>query len=266
MVKGIGHVSKSFEPGSYRQLVRIGNSLLGKTDPKYGKEYDLFDELPGLAGFGIKQSDPERSLIYKTSAFTSDLKKSENLFTSPLLRGGRVSPEDIINGYQYSERRRFQNLKQMAKNIDAMRKLGMPDYKIRKELEKRKGVSKQTVSNLMLGVYTPKRPSDFFVSRMSEINNDLNRKEKRSVPNPYIKALPTLNGIINKNRRIDLIDGNLSMADLEFQRSVAAPSVPFQTNLNTPVLNSDVFKNQQSGTNYGNLTSLEKDRLLFNNR
>ena len=101
---------------------------------------------------------------------------------------------------------------------------------------------------------------------MSEINNDLNRKEKRSVPNPYIKALPTLNGIINKNRRIDLIDGNLSMADLEFQRSVAAPSVPFQTNLNTPVLNSDVFKNQQSGTNYGNLTSLEKDRLLFNNR
>ena len=26
----------------------------------------------------------------------------------------------------------------MAKNIDAMRKLGMPDYKIRKELEKRK--------------------------------------------------------------------------------------------------------------------------------
>jgi len=266
VVKGIGHVSKSFEPGSYRQLVRIGNSLLGKTDPKYGKEYDLFDELPGLAGFGIKQSDPERSLIYKTSAFTSDLKKSENLFTSPLLRGGRVSPEDIINGYQYSERRRFQNLKQMAKNIDAMRKLGMPDYKIRKELEKRKGVSKQTVSNLMLGVYTPKRPSDFFVSRMSEINNDLNRKEKRSVPNPYIKALPTLNGIINKNRRIDLIDGNLSMADLEFQRSVAAPSVPFQTNLNTPVLNSDVFKNQQSGTNYNNLTSLEKDRLLFNNR
>ena len=57
------------------QLIRIGNSLLGKTDPKYGREYDLFDELPGLAGFGIKQSDPERSLVYKTTAFTSDLKR-----------------------------------------------------------------------------------------------------------------------------------------------------------------------------------------------
>ena len=265
VVKGIGHVSKSFEPGSYQQLKRIGNSLLGKTDPKYGREYDLFDELPGLAGFGIKQSDPERSLVYKTTAFTSDLKKSENLFTSPLLRGGRVSPEDIINGYQYSERRRFQNLKQMAKNIDAMRKLGMPDYKIRKELEKRKGISKQTVSNLMLGVYTPKRPSDFFVSRMSEINNDLNRKEKRSLPNPYIKSLPTLNSIINKNRRIDLIDGDLSMADLEFQRSVAAPPVTQQTGINPTAINPNNFT-QQANNNYSSLTSLEKDRLLFNNR
>ena len=113
IIKGVGHISKSFEPGSYRQLTRIGNSLLGRTDPKYGREYDLFDELPGLAGFGIKQSDPERSLIYKTSEFSSNLKKSENLFTTPLLKGGRVSPEDIINGYQYSEQSRFQTLKKM---------------------------------------------------------------------------------------------------------------------------------------------------------
>jgi hypothetical protein len=153
----------------------------------------------------------------------------------------------------------------MAKNIDAMRKLGMPDYKIRKELEKRKGISKQTVSNLMLGVYTPKRPSDFFVSRMSEINNDLNRKEKRSLPNPYIKSLPTLNSIINKNRRIDLIDGDLSMADLEFQRSVAAPSVTQQTGINPTAINPNNFT-QQANNNYSSLTSLEKDRLLFNNR
>ena len=117
IIKGVGHISKSFEPGSYRQLTRIGNSLLGRTDPKYGREYDLFDELPGLAGFGIKQSDPERSLIYKTSEFSSNLKKSENLFTTPLLKGGRVSPEDIINGYQYSEQSRFQTLKKMAKDI-----------------------------------------------------------------------------------------------------------------------------------------------------
>ncbi len=29
----------------------------------------------------------------------------------------------------------------MAKDVDAMRELGMPDYKIKKELKKRKGLS-----------------------------------------------------------------------------------------------------------------------------
>ena len=266
IVKGIGHVSKSFEPGSYAQIKRLGNSLLGKTDPVYGREYELFDELPGLAGFGIKQSDPERSLIYKTSDFSSSLKKSENLFTSPLLKGGRVDPNEIISRYQYSEQSRFQTLKKMAKDIEAMRQLGMPDYKIRKELEKRRGLSKNVVSSLMLGVYTPKRPSDFFITRMGEINRDLNRKEGTSIPNPYIKALPTLNGIINKNRRIDLIDGDLSMSNLNFERSIPqsinqmsntnvvvnskiAPSTVAQlgapgtnTNLTQPLKVEDVFK------------------------
>jgi hypothetical protein len=264
IVKGIGHISKSFEPGSYRQLTRIGNSLLGKTDPAYGREYNLFDELPGLAGFGIKQSDPERSLIYKTSEFNSNLKKSENLFTAPLLKGGRVSSKDIINGYQYSEQARFQTLKKMAKDIEAMRKLGMPDFKIRKELDKRRGLSKTIISDLMLGVYTPKRPSDFFITRTGEINRDLNKKEGVSVPNPYIEALPTLNGIINKNRRIDLIDGDLSMSDLMFERT-SPQTLSSMSNTNS-VINSQITEAPPvlaaSGTNQ-NLTRPVQLRDVF---
>ena len=55
IAKGVGHVAKSFEPGSYRQLVRIGDTLLGKTDPKFGQEYELFDELPGFISAEIKK-------------------------------------------------------------------------------------------------------------------------------------------------------------------------------------------------------------------
>ena len=272
IVKGVGHVSKSFQPGSYSQIKRLGNSLLGKTDPVYGREYELFDELPGLAGFGIKQSDPERSLVYKTSDFSSSLKKSENLFTSPLLKGGRVNPDEIISRYQYSEQARFQTLKKMAKDIEAMKQLGMPEYKIRKELEKRRGLSKNVVSSLMLGVYTPKRPSDFFITRMGEINRDLNKKEGTSVSNPYIKALPTLNGIINKNRRIDLIDGDLSMSNLMFERSTPQALSPMsntnsvvRTNITgtTPVLAAS-GQNQALTKPFSQLSSIEKEQLLFN--
>jgi len=256
IAKGFGHVAKSFEPGSYRQLERLGNSLLGKTDPKYGREYNLFDELPGLAGFGIKQSDPERSLVYKTSEFGSNLKKSENLFTVPLLRGGRVSPEDIINGYQYSEQARFHVLKKMAKDIDAMRELGMPDYKIKRELKKRKGISKKVVNDLMLGVYTPKRPSDFFIQRTGEINRDLNRKEGAAVPNPYIKALPALNRIINRNRRKDLLGENLNMSDFIFS-NIRQPRIT-TPNLNVP---SGSIVSNQAPTNI--LTNPDRFAQLF---
>ena len=54
----------------------------------------------------------------------------------------------------------------------------------------------------MLGHYTPKRPSDFFVRRMAEINRDLNQKEGENIPNPYRIALPSINRIINKTEEL----------------------------------------------------------------
>ena len=92
--------------------------------------------------------------------------------------------DDILNGYQYSESRRFHILKEMAKDIEAMRHLGMSDAKIKKEISKRRGLGKDVINNLMLGRYVPKRPSNFFVQRMGEINRDLNRQQGVSVPNP----------------------------------------------------------------------------------
>jgi len=266
IVKGVGHIAKSFEPGSYRQLERLGNSLLGKTDPKYGKEYNVFDELPGLAGFGIKTADPERSLVYKTSQFGSDLKKSENLFTSQLLKGGRVSPEDIINRYQYSEQARFQVLKKMAKDVDAMRELGMPDYKIKKELKKRKGLSSKVISDVMLGVYTPKRPTNFFIERTGEINRDLNRKEGNAVPNPYFKALPIINGIMNKNRRVDLLEGNLGMSDLSFGMPKQEPRITTPNLTSDASINTQVVQSQNTGSTASrynvNLPTAERAKLI----
>jgi len=266
IVKGVGHIAKSFEPGSYRQLERLGNSLLGKTDPKYGKEYNVFDELPGLAGFGIKTADPERSLVYKTSQFGSDLKKSENLFTSQLLKGGRVSPEDIINRYQYSEQARFQVLKKMAKDVDAMRELGMPDYKIKKELKKRKGLSSKVISDVMLGVYTPKRPTNFFIERTGEINRDLNRKEGNAVPNPYFKALPVINGIMNKNRRVDLLEGNLGMSDLSFGMPKQEPRITTPNLTSDASINTQVVQSQNTGSTASrynvNLPTAERAKLI----
>jgi hypothetical protein len=82
--------------------------------------------------------DPERSLKYMTTRFGSKLKKDDNLFIAPLLRGGRVSPQNIISAYKYSEARRFAILKEMYQDIEAARILGMSNSKIRRELSKKK--------------------------------------------------------------------------------------------------------------------------------
>ena len=207
--KGVFHVAEALGPGSWKQMQRIGQAATGRTS-KYGDLYNLYDELPGLAGFRSIQSNPEKALIYMTTRFNSDLKKSENLFTSPLLRGGRVSSDAIVAGYKYSESRRFANLKEMYQNIEAARTLGVSENVLRKKIS-RKGLSKNIINDLFRGVYTPKRPGNFFITRMNEITRDLNEKEGVDIPNPYFEALPTLNDIINKNRNLNLLTDELKI-------------------------------------------------------
>jgi len=236
--KGVLHVAESLSPGSISQMKRIGQAATGKTD-KYGNLHNLQDELPGLAGFRSIQSDPVKSLQFMTTAFGSELGKSENLFTSPLLRGGRVSKKDIINGYKYSESRRFHALKEMYKNIEAARSLGVPEYKIREKVT-RKGLSKDLLENLFQGVYTPKEPSNFFVTRMGEINRDLNEKEGVDLPNPYFEAMGDISKIINNNRRLDLLTDQLNIVDeIETQTSIFPQALSQMSNTN-PIVNSQI--------------------------
>ena len=202
IAKGISHVAESFKPGSLNQLVRMGRAATGKTD-KYGQMYNLSDELSSLYGMREITADPVRSLKFMTTDFGRRLKQDNALFISPLLRGGRVSPEDILGRYKYSQARKYETVKEMYKNIQAARALGVPENQIRKSVT-RKGIDKETTQNLFRGVYTPQVPNDFFRTQMTKITRDLNDKEGTDTPNPYYEALPEIREIIDQNRRVDL--------------------------------------------------------------
>ena len=208
--KGIFHVAESMQPGSYQQIKRVTRTALGKADPKYGETFELDDEIEGLFGFRTIQIRPEKGLTFMTTRFNARLKNANNLFTGSLLRGGRVSPETLIDTYGYSETRKLAEMKEMYQNIEAARKLGVPEHKIRAKV-KRKGINKQVFNEIMRGVYTPKRPNQFFITRMNEITRDLNEKEGVSKPNPYFQALPTINDIINRNRNTNVLTEQLKL-------------------------------------------------------
>ena len=254
--KGVLHVGENLLPGSLPQLKRIGQAVTGKT-AKYGDLYKLEDELPGIFGFRTVTSDPAKALTFMTTDFVRDLKGADNLFTAPLLRGGRVTKKDIINSYKYSQAQRFSILKDMYKNIDAARTLGVSNSVINRKV-KRRGVRKDVFDQLMRGKFTPTRPSDFFIKRLSEINRDLNQKEGVQVPNPYLEALPELNKILLDNRNTSLLDD-----EIKFYEDPEPPVIQQESRITTPNLNvpTGTIVSNQAPTNI--LTNPNRFAQLF---
>ena len=126
-----------------------------------------------------------------------------------------MTPKQIVDQYKYSEQRRFQFMRDMYKNVEAARALGMDDGKIRAELEKRKGLPRDVINQIMSGTYSPKAPSAFFVNRIREINNDLNEKEGRDIENPYFIASEFISDNRFDNNNIDLLDDELMFKDID---------------------------------------------------
>ena len=256
-----------------------------------------------------------------TTRFSKRYKNANNLFTSSLLRGGRVSPDTLLDTYEYSETRKLAEMKEMYQNIQAARELGVPEYAIRQKV-KRQGMSKDIFNELARGVFTPKRPNDFFVNRMNEITTNLNANETIDKPNPYFEALPTINQFINQNRNINVLTDKLNFNDIQSfstggrvrMQNGAMPNQELATNEDlvikvwisepepvkrifnydfkkyyesgewqakvkeitsqpistplppTPEINAQIVSPPASPNSYNNLSSLEKDRLLFDNR
>ncbi len=219
--KSLLHLGKALEPGSWRQLVRIGQAATGTTD-KYGRHHKLEDEIHSLYGMRIINSDPENSMKYMISDFTKRLTNDRNLFQSPLIKGGRVSPNDILNRYKYSEAKRFATMKDMYRDIEAARTLGMSESKIRRMLYARKGLDRDVAKDVLKGLYEPKKPSTFFKKRMAEINRDLNEKEGVDIENPYQLAKPFIREIIRSNRNISLMDDYIKIP--EFEEEIPDPT------------------------------------------
>jgi len=251
VLKSINHITKTFTPGSYSQLKRISETALGKSD-EYGRKYELKDELNSLYGFRVVQSDPENDIVYKITKFGAGLDKDRSLFSSPLLKGGRVTPEDIVDSYAYSEARRFQTMKEMYLDIDAARKMGVSNKAIEEKLKARKGLNKNDIESIMRGKYLPDEPNKFFIEKMQEINKNLNQKENVDLPNPYNLARPIINSMASKNRNLNLKTDTIKVPFAPMQTSpvgvepqnILPAGVP---TTGTPIINNQVsqLSNQQ---------------------
>ena len=191
----LNHLVKSQSPGSIAQFNRIGLAISGETDD-YGRSYELGDELQGLVGFRAIKVDPERAINFKIADFQRGIRNSRREFTSKLLKGGDVSPSDIIDRYKIANAQAYKVKQEMMKDYFAAIRLGADQFALNKSFDDRG--AKNELRALRLGSFKPLKISDNIKRTFAE--NAL----KAGKPNPYFPASIYINSMFNFYNNVPL--------------------------------------------------------------
>ena len=128
VAKSLAHVAKSQYPLNWEQMKRIGLAIKpiddkGRFDP-YGREYELGNELQGIVGMRSVKVDPVKSLGFKIKDYKDGIRASRNLFTRATLKGGPLTPEDIVDAYITANQALYRVNREMYQDIEAAKTLG----------------------------------------------------------------------------------------------------------------------------------------------
>ena len=156
-VSGIKHLGATVVPGSLPALGRMRDALTETVD-EYGRSYEFLDEALGVAGMRVVDVDPVRSMKFKIADFRTGINNSRREFTGPLLRGGPVTPEQVVDQFQKANDSLFKVQKRMFQDYYAARTLGISDRALENTFQDR--VSNKQVRAIQTGRFTPFIPSE----------------------------------------------------------------------------------------------------------
>lgn len=186
----MAHISSSLAPLGYKQLNRLGLSLYpsdseGRFD-KNGNTYTFKDEAASIAGLRAIKLDVPKALGYKVSQFDREGTNARGLFYSQALKGGPVSPEDLIDNYINANRALYSLKSELHKDIEAAKVLNISDDSLREKTIK---LPKKEYSDIEQGVFTPFTPSKNF-EKIFNLN-----MENLGITNSYEQAKPIIQDI-----------------------------------------------------------------------
>ena len=139
--KAMGHLIEAQAPLNWRQLQRLGLSIYpidsqGRFDER-GIEYEFGNELAGIAGMRRVEINPVKSFTYKVTDYKKGIRNSRNLFTSATLKGGPVTPQEIVEAYINANRALYEVNRELYQDIQAAKVLGMSEDRLRYTMERR---------------------------------------------------------------------------------------------------------------------------------
>jgi hypothetical protein len=154
---------------------------------KYGKDYKLGKELSGLVGLRAVDVDPEKGIKYKINEYQKNVRNARSLFTSKILKGGPVSPEEVVDAYINANRAMYETNKIMYRDIEAAKTLGMTSTGVETSMDERGAGS--AYDYLESGTFKPYTVSEA-VAQVFQHNADM-----LGVANPLDAAGPVLDRI-----------------------------------------------------------------------
>ena len=188
--KGVGHLFESQVPLNVKQLNRMRLSLKDENDPdrfdERGNEYELGNELAGIAGLRAIDINPARGMIYKVSELKKRERLAKDLFKRPSLKGGVVTPEEITDAYINANNALFAAKSNFLKDYDAAKILNIKPQDLEDSTRRISASDKGAYED---GRFKPYQPSPDILRAFEE--NAL----KLGVENPYNKAGPVIEGI-----------------------------------------------------------------------
>jgi len=193
MSKGIAHLVQSQAPLNWKQLNRIGMSMkpindLGRVDDR-GKQYEFGNEALGIIGFRAIEADPDKSIQYKVADYLKGARNSKALFSSVALKGGAVTPKDLIDAYINANRALFLNQQNLYKDLEAAKVLNGDMPQILRFTSSK--VGNRNTGSIYNERFVPYLPSKSVMAKSQEIANALKETDPSYV-NPLRQAIGTM--------------------------------------------------------------------------
>ena len=200
MMKSVGHLVESQAPLNWKQLTRLGISMFPE-DSKFasderGNQYEFGNEAAGIFGMRRIDVDPKKSFNYKVTDYKKGVRNSRNLFTAATLKGGNISPSEIVDAYINANRALYNVNRELYQDIDAAKTLGMSTDAIAERMDGRG--EGRAFDSLIEGEFRPlsisKDLQEIFEIKASELG----------VSNPFERAEGVIDSIAEQLARASL--------------------------------------------------------------
>ena len=192
--KSLLHLAETQFPGSIASFQRLDLAFepvdilkKGKFD-EYGNTFNIPDEALGFIGLRAVEVDPVKAMKFKIADFRTGINNARREFTSPLLRGGPITPQQIAERYQIASEALYNVQEKMFRDYFAAMELGSSVGQLDREFADR--VSKVQLNAIKRGEFKPFIPSENIEEAFAENARAIGQ------PNPYIQARQFIRNLI----------------------------------------------------------------------